>query len=207
MAKVCGRLTENLRELHNESNISLSNPLAAHEVLPLFGRFHAPSNGDRQYFVILLPSLEPDTAENEIDQYRAALSGVPGVLCVTENPVDKPLREYRGAAPPILLNLRYLSPGESYTLVDRWPKTPKEGKGVPIIRESDLNKFERLLSAMNVNMTSGKLLDALRKVYEKLDNPGNGDHQANALPYIEYAELIEAYLGTWLRQQNPQGSV
>jgi hypothetical protein len=206
VAMVCVRLTEKLRELDNGSSKSLSNLFAAHEVLPLFGRFHA-STENPQYFVILLPSLEPDTAEKEIDQYRAALSGVPGVLCVTENPTDTPFPESRGEAPPISLNLRYLRPGESHTLVAGWPNTPKEGKGVPIIRETDLNKLERLLEAMNVNMTSGKLLNALRKVYDSLDNPGNGDHQAAELSYIEYAELIEAYLGKWLRQQNPQGSV
>jgi hypothetical protein len=186
----------------------LSGLSTAHEVLPLFGRFHSASTGNPQYFVILLPSLEPDTAKNEIDQYRAALSGVPGVLCVTENPADEPLPPYRGESPPISLGLRYLHPGESHTLVAGWPDTPTEGDGLPMIRETDLNKLEKLLKTINVNMTSGKLLTALRKIYDSHPdrNPGVGDHPENRLLYVEYSELIEAYLGEWLRQPNPQGS-
>lgn len=209
VAKVCVRLTEKLRELDTGSSMRLANLYNAHEVLPLFGRFHAASAGNTPYFVILLPSLEPDTAENEIDQYRAALSGVPGVLCVTENPADVPLPLYRGEAPPISLSLRYLHPGESHTLVAGWPDTPKEDDGLPMIRETDLNMLENLLRTINVNMTSGKLLTALRKIYDRYiygSNPGVGDHPASGLLYVEYSELIEAYLGEWLRQPNPQGS-
>ena len=206
MAKVCLRLTEKLRQLDTGSGEHLTANLATpHEVLPLFGKFHLAGDGtpDRPtpFFVILLPSLEPDTAENELDEYRAALAGVQGVLCVTENPGDVPLPEYRGEAPPISLSLRYLRNGESQVLVAGWPNTPQTGGQLPIVRESDLEKLEELLGTMNANMTSGKLLATLRKLY---DEPGIGEWVADGLLFVEYSELVKAYLGKWFRQ-NPQG--
>lgn len=205
VARVCLRLIERLREFDPGSGERLSGNLrTAHEVLPLFGRFHLSAGKPTRFFIILLPSLEPDTAENEIEEYRAALAGVPGVLCVTENPADVSLPTYRGEAPPISLSLRYLHPGESHTLVAGWPTTPKEGDGIPIIREADLNTLEKLLGKINVNMTSGKLLTALRKIYDKPEIDPS-DHAPNRLLYVEYSELVAAYLGEWFRQ-NPQGS-
>jgi hypothetical protein len=203
--KVCRRLVDRLRELDIGSGGRLSsNVLSAHDVLPLLGRFHQSSIGKlAHFFVILLPSLEPDTAEAEIEEYRAALAGVSGVLCVTENPADVPLPAYRGETPPLSLSLRYLQPGESHMLVAGWPSAPREGDGLRTIREKELNELEELLGTMNANITLGKLLTALRKLYA---NPRDvDDHTQGKLPYVGFLELVKAYLGEWFRQ-NPQGS-
>jgi len=204
MAKVCRRLVDKLRELNTGSGEGLpSNLLSADEVLPLFGRFHQPSGRKlAQYFIILLPRLEPDTAEIEIDEYRAALAGVPGVLCVTENPADVPLASHGEAPPPISLGLRHLAPGESRRVVAGWPDAPREGDGLPIIREKDLDELEDLLRTMNANITLGKLLTALRQVYNTTDVD---DLPAGDVRYVEYSQLIRAYLGKWARM-TPQGS-
>jgi len=203
MEKVCRRLIEKLRELNTGSGEGLpGNLLNADEILPLFGRFHrSPGRKLVQYFIILLPRLEPDTAETEIDEYQAALAGVPGVLCVTENPADIPLTTSHGEAPPpISLHLRQLDPGESRKVVADWPGTPQEGDGLPIIPGKHLDELEDLLRAMNANITLGKLLTALRQVY---NTAHLGDHPVGEVRYVEYAELIRAYLGKWVRL--PQG--
>jgi hypothetical protein len=204
--KVCRRLIEKLRELNPGSGEGLAgNLLSADEVLPLFGRFHQPS-GRRltQYFIILLPRLEPDTAEIEIDEYRAALDGVRGVLCVTENLADVPLPAYRGEAPPISLHLRHLHTGECRTVVGGWPGAPREGDSLPFIREEDLDELEDLLRTMNGKITLGKLLTALRKVYN--NSAALGDHPGSDVRYVEYSELVKAYLGKWGRLTPAGGS-
>jgi hypothetical protein len=207
VAMVCRRLTDKLREFETGSGTHLTDNLrTAHDVLPLFGNHHnsSPEN-KKQYFIILLPSLElePEKAADEVEMYRAALAGVPGILCVTESPAGNPLELSRGEAPPpISLHLRYLRADESHLLVTGWPNTPKEGADLPIIRKEDLNELEELVETMNANMTLGKLLTAVRKIY---DSPSIGAHAAGTLPYVERSELLKAYFGRWFRLPNPQG--
>lgn len=197
---VCRRLIEKLRDLNSESGgrLTIDSP-APEEVLPLFGRFHQARKESTQYFIILLPSLEPDTARTEVEKYRAALAGVPGVLCVTECPVDGPFPTDSGEAPPISLHLRHLNPGESRMLVAGWPEAPKKGDDhYRIVREKDLDELEELLATMRGNITLGKLLTALRKIYD--DSSGNIDgHRPGRVRYVTYRELVRAYLGEWGR--------
>jgi hypothetical protein len=160
--------------------------------------FHQYSRRLTRYFIILLPPLEPEAAEIEIDEYRAALAGVPGVLCVTEGVADARFHaSYHGEVPPISAHLRYLNHGESRRLVAGWPRAPKEGDGLPIIREEDLSELEDMLRKMNVNITLGKLLTALRAIYE--NSAGAGDRSTGGEDYVAYAELVKAYLAENLR--------
>lgn len=197
VAKVSARLVSHLVDMDPigwADRIHKNPPYEAHDVLPFFGKIHqTPMDEEpKRYFIILLPSLEPDTAEEEVDVYRAALSDSPGVICVTENPSDAPLPEYRGENPPITLTLRYLRPGESYALVADWPGAPMPGSGTRVVRQTELARLESLFSRMEWNLTVGRLLATLRRIY---DLPNYGDQVDRELDYVEYGVVLETYLG------------
>lgn len=192
LATVCDRLSSELADLDSGSSLPSTK---LYEVLQRLGNVHRnPPSGPRPFFVVLLPWLVPETAETEIGEYRAALAGVPGILCVAEtNPWTRPLPGYRGESPPIVLTLRYLKAGEAYKLVKGWRRQP--APGLPVIREQELGHLENtLINTLNGNMTSGKLLEAIRQIYDPMDH---GDLSENGLRFVEYRELVDAYLGKW----------
>lgn len=170
------------------------NPQDVNQVIPLFGKIHEQprESGGGTFFAILLPSLETDTAEDEIDLYSAALAGCAGVICLTEYSADSPAREDRGQSPVIRLGLRYVRPADSYALVQHWPDRPlNPSPTLPEVRETELVDLVTFMTRKKMNVTTGTLLATLRAIYESRIR---GTSRYGTLDYVEYREVLEAYI-------------
>jgi hypothetical protein len=141
--------------------------------------------------VILLPKIEPETADREIELYRAAIAASPGVICLTECAGDIRVHQEPGRSTLIKLGLRYLGEDDCFTLVEQWPGAPANPTpSRPVVYREVLIEFVKYAARKKMSISAGTMLSTLRKVY-RTRHDGTSRH--GKLDYVPFPEVLEAY--------------
>jgi hypothetical protein len=197
---VCKGLAHKLRKLKlpeqidNEVRPRLDDPDMLDTVFYALEDVHHHRN--HEILIVLLPSLEADTEEVEISHYSRVVK--PGTIIMVEYATVQAIPQQTRASSPIRLGLDYLGRGEAHRLVRRRPDGSVPTGANPEVREQELVELETFVRNSGMNIASGQLLSTLRRVYEsRID----GTSQSRALHYVEYREILEA----WLKLSNGAG--
>jgi hypothetical protein len=155
-------------------------------VFPMLEYIHKGQFDGKRVFIILLPSLVLDTADEEINCYLRVLGR--GTILMVEAVAGAVQRADQGWS-PLRLELDYLSEGEAYRLVECW-RTAAGGGTNRTVREEEMSKLEQYVRRYGGNIASGQLLTILRTVCNSTPRPG-----PSGLDYVEYHEILEAKHG------------
>jgi hypothetical protein len=194
MSLVCKAVVDEVLQLRPDELIRdrlLRNQEDPDSIFRLLYRVHVSTLHGKGVFIILLPPLDYDTFQREINHYLRIVQ--PGMILMHEHSVIESGGQHNHGQRFIRLRLGFLGSGEASLLVESWPgELPEETTATsefPALRRDELAELDRFVEHSSPpNITAGNLLLTLRRVYK---SRSDGTSRFSELNYVGHLEIIE----------------